>query len=553
MKRLIVNKNEIVAEVVERIMDEPGGEITLVVPKNSVLGESASNFHLLKREADGMGKKISIESVDAGILVLAKASQLEAMHPFLDPERRPSSLSDIVPRSSKIKSEEGKITAVPKTSRVKIVSAESRKENISEIRDEQFKTSGYPSAGGRRGRLEIKTEEREAELVEVELPKKRRLIKRRVLIGTVAAVVAAALAVFITGKFFSRATIDISFNKTLWTYEHSFTADAAVSKMNIDKNLLAGELFTAHKNVTQLFPASGSATVSEKAAGKITVYNAYSSTPQTLVAMTRFSTPDGKIFRLANQIVVPGAQITNGKIIPASIDANLVADKPGPDYNVGPVPRLVLPGFKGTPRYDSFYGEIKQPLQGGFTGQKAVPTSDDISKAKSKTSDILKTSLENYFLNSYPSDFKILDGASDFNITKLNVNEKTDANGNFSVFGEADLQAVGFKETDLRAFLLSIAKKDNPNSVFTGLNIDYSQVKPDFKRQLETFNVSVSGTLAPDFSADDFKTKILGKSITDIKKMVSALPGLSSAKVSLWPIWLGSLPSEPDRVKIEVN
>ena len=59
--------------------------------------------------------------------------------------------------------------------------------------------------------------------------------------------------------------------------------------------------------------------LNEKARGSLTVYNEYSSSPQTLVATTRFESPEGKIFRIEKNIVVPGAKIEEGKIIASTI------------------------------------------------------------------------------------------------------------------------------------------------------------------------------------------------------------------------------------------
>jgi len=553
MKKLVVGKNEIAAEVVEKIIDEPDSDITIVIPKNSVFGESVSNFHLLKREADGLGKKIVVESVDDGVLALARASRIGEFHPLFDSEKRVSSLSDIIPRSPKKKTERNDAAErVGKSGGVKLVVTGGREEGAPAARASRSKTSAPPvSVHAQKSAVEEEARIKTAEAGRP--PKRKRFAHGKLLVGIAGAIVAVAIVVFVVGRFFSRATISISFSRASWTYEHSFTADTSVSKVDADKSLLPAEFFTAHKDLVQLFPASGSSTVSEKAAGKITIYNGYSSQPQKLVAMTRFASPEGKIFRLSGQIIVPGAQIANGKIIPASIDAGLVADKPGSDYNIGPVSRLVIPGFKGTPKYDGFYGEIKEQLQGGFVGKKAVPTADDITKAKSKAADILKTSLQSSFLTSYPRDFKILDGTSNLNVTKLKVDENTDANGNFSVLGEADLEALGFRESDLKSLLLTLAKRDNPIDIFAVLKLDYGAAQADFKRRSETFYLSASGTVVPEFSADDFSAKIIGKPLSEVKSLVSNLPGLMSAKVSLWPIWLNSLPLEPGKIKIEVN
>jgi len=550
MKRLIVGKNEGIAELVERILSEPDEDIVLIVPRQADLGESISNFHLLKREAEAGGKRVSVESVDEQILALAKSSKIEALHPLLDAERREPSLSDIVATSEAFSQ---KAAAMTKRSKVDpVVSGKPRRGSRG---GEEYAGSGWV---GKKAPLREEAGTARKEAVEdigepTEPSSSKCSFRKKIIFWVVLVAVILVAAVLMVNRFFSRATITINFQKTPWTYENNFLADTAVAKANFDKNVLPGELFTLQKNSTQFFPASGKKQVSEKAAGKITVYNGYSSKSQVLVATTRFLAPDGKIFRLQEQLLVPGAEIKDGKIIPASIGADVIADKAGPDYNVGPVPKLTIMGFKDTPRYDGFYGELKDGTKGGFVGEKAVPTADDIKKAKDKTTDILKAVLESNFLNSYPSDYKILDEAKNLSVIKLNVNENTDQKGNFSVFGEATLKALGFRESDVKSFLTSLASRDNPNTVFRELNLQYGDVKFDLKNGKLSFKLTSRGVLAPAFSADDFRKKILGKSVGEARSLVSGLPGLTSAKVSLWPVWLGNIPQDQQKVTISVN
>ena len=105
------------------------------------------------------------------------------------------------------------------------------------------------------------------------------------------------------------------------------------------------------------------------------------------MATTRFATSDGKIFRLASTVTVPGATVVNGQITPSTISAPIIADQPGPDYNVGPVARLTVPGFqKDAARYSGFYGTIASSTSGGYIGKKAVPTAADVVAARSVSS-----------------------------------------------------------------------------------------------------------------------------------------------------------------------
>src|SRR3989344_7375804 len=94
MKKIIVNKSDEIAEIVEKIINVKDDEVILTIPRFSHLGESVSNFHLLKREAAALDKKILIESVDDHIVELAEMSGLTAINPFFAKNKR--QFSDIV-------------------------------------------------------------------------------------------------------------------------------------------------------------------------------------------------------------------------------------------------------------------------------------------------------------------------------------------------------------------------------------------------------------------------------------------------------------------------
>src|SRR3989344_6169261 len=89
-----VNKSDEATLIAEKIIDVHAKEIILSVPRFAKLAESGANFRLLKREAEALGKKIVIESVDDKALELAKASGLECVNPFFS-EVKPK-FSDIV-------------------------------------------------------------------------------------------------------------------------------------------------------------------------------------------------------------------------------------------------------------------------------------------------------------------------------------------------------------------------------------------------------------------------------------------------------------------------
>ena len=546
MQRIITDKKDTVARIVEKILESPESEIVLVIPLNSILSaRGGSDFQLLKREAEAADKRISLESVDKEVLALARKARIEATHPLFKDEETSRSLSDIisVKKVSKQEPMREKISEEKLSKKKKIYKAE---EVVPESKKEEFDNKKYEE--------EIENQEEIEEPPYEEIKTRKISLRRFKITGIIAvAVILVGGAVWAAGAIFGKAGITISFKKVPWQYQDTFLGDKIFAKIDPDKRSFPLESFQQDKNVTRLFPASGKTEVNQKAAGKITIYNAYSASPQLLVATTRFMTPDGKVFRLDNQVLVPGAKVQSGKITSSSIETNVTADKAGEEYNIGPVARLTVPGFKGSPKYDGFYGAILGQISGGSTGQKPAPTDQDIASAKDKTTESLKANLENAFLNNRPEGFKILPEASQIQITKLAVNKTVEQNGNFSVFGGASFRALGFRESDIKTILQASAGKDYPQMAFRNLKLDYSAVKPNFEKGQLSFSLSAQAVLEPQFSNDDLKSKISGLSVNEAKQIILALPDLSSAKISLWPFWLYRLPTDAKKITIVVD
>ena len=83
MKKITVDKQEGIAEVIDRMLAVEDSEILFVIPKGSMLANSASSFRLLRREANAAEKSISIESTDEAVLELAKENSIPSGHAFL--------------------------------------------------------------------------------------------------------------------------------------------------------------------------------------------------------------------------------------------------------------------------------------------------------------------------------------------------------------------------------------------------------------------------------------------------------------------------------------
>jgi len=390
------------------------------------------------------------------------------------------------------------------------------------------------------------------EQLEKRVKARKSKIKNYIFSGLV--LILLAVIIYALVEFLPKAEIKIITKKTEWSFTDSITANKNIAQIDIFQKQIPAEIFSARKNFNFSFAATGKKSVQQKAKGKIIIYNAYSSSPQILIATTRFLAPDGKIFRLEERTVVPGAKIVEGKIIPSSIEAEVVADQPGPQYNIGPVSRFSIPGFQGTEKYQGFYAESKEPMKGGFIGEKAFPTDEDIKKAKEKAEQDLKSYIESFLSLQIPQEFKIIDGSRQFNILKEEVNKETDEKGNFTLFAEGESLVIGFRENDIKNLLENIAQKElGAHFRLKDYKLEYETGQPDFSQGRISFAVNFQGVFEEPVDLENLKQQILNKNEKDLKNLISTLPNIQKATISFWPFWVKKVPDDLKRVKIEVE
>lgn len=552
MKKIPVNKTDDAAAIVEKFLREPDPNIVLVIPRGAKIKESPRSFNLLKREAEAAGRHVSVESVDEEILALAEASGLYNEHPLFHGGK---SMSDILPSGAypeeAVPSRKHKVTL-----NVRMSEGEEEKKSSAENRFFQSLNETISAVKDQGDVSEEDSNSWQDEEENTPPGRPRRIFKKTLF--SLAVLLVLIGGYWLAGTYFSRAEVKIHFNQIPWEFSGSIAASKNAAKIDLVSKTIPAEVFGDKRNLTQLFPASGKAVVQQKATGKIRIYNAYSSERQTLVATTRFQTSDGKIFRLDSQVLVPGAQIVNGRITPSSVEAYITADKTGPEYNIGPIDKLVIPGFKSTPKFQGFYGSIEGTTSGGYNGERAVPTDADISTAQARMTDILKSSLENNLVSGQAKDYKILGGASSVSVTHLTVKKETDDKGQFSVFGEAQSQAVGFREEDLKSLLdnlasIDFAKNNISNTSFRSLSLQYDQPQVNYVQGQIRFNLAAKGTRATDFSSDQLKKDLMGKIASVGQGVIMRLPGLAEANLYLYPRWFffhQQIPTNPARINI---
>lgn len=537
VKKIYVKRSDEAAAIAEQIIDAAADEIVVNVPKFSRIADSAGNFHLLKREADVLGKKIIVESVDDVVIELCKKSGIDSLNPFFS--RGTRQISDIVVQR-RGERQKARPAAVP-PERPSSDAPKGKKEGRSQQPEPEENIARYE----RKERHESR---------EGRIPRRGlALFRRRRVVGA-AAILLIGAALFFAFTAMPRAEIRLVMERSTMEYKNAVSADTALTAINAEAAKIPAQLFTKVQNVELSFPATGKKNVMKRASGKVTIYNAYSSAPQRLVANTRIAAPDGKIFRLAQSVTVPGAKVAGGRIEPSSIEAAVVANEPGEAFNIGPVPRFTIPGFQDSPKFSGFYAESKSPMTGGAVGEMSFPTDEDIRKAKATVQEKLETANKAYFLATLPKQLKMLDGAMQFRAVSQTVRPEADAEGKFSVFEEGETTLIAFQESDLLAMFLERAKRDlGASVVMKDYRLAYGNPQPEVKGGTLIIPLEYKGTFTKSVDAENMRRQILGLKERDLKARLLTLAGLDRAQVSLWPFWVRSVPKDAEKVNVIVE
>jgi hypothetical protein len=336
-----------------------------------------------------------------------------------------------------------------------------------------------------------------------------------------------------------------------------FNAQVMVSASQNQTAFISGEVRLQETTASQQFPATGVEMKTTKASGKITVYNAYSTSPQTLIATTRFVSDNGKLFRTPQKLVIPGAHYEGSKLIPGEIEITVEAGEPGEQYNIGPS-TFSLPGLAGTPRYTAFYAKSFSPMTGGASAEVKKVTTQDIATAE----EILRAqALENCRTSLLSAisldDFVVVQDAIKAEVQEATSSVKAGANAdNFTFQVKAKAQTIIFKRADISAFAkeyvlshLAAGQELAENS----LAVSFDPKEVDLANQKIFLDVAISAKTYKTVDENAIKEVVKNQSASQIISSLGMFPEIVKSQARLWPFWTNVAPSEAAGISVEIR
>src|SRR3989338_6062535 len=589
-KIINVLKDDKFEEILDLFKETSAKEVIFVLPKRSKAFTSEEHFIILANEASKSEKKISVLCSNPDVNKIAKKYKFDVLL-----AKGPSKTSFVTER------EEPMISELPY---VKPQDEPEPEEDADEDEDEEEQLPARPRGGlegivrGRSGtrlnvspkkdkpvRLDVRKRSHHRSVEEIEnvwdaLPDReeedkniwadlglrsrrpagsrkplfrfefRNLSKKSVIaMGGVSVLLLGTIIYVTTGS----AKIEIIPQKQPLETELKVSASDKFSLVDKNLNKLPGQLFSIDKVVSQTFPVTGEKDVAQKARGKMKIYNAYGTTPQVLIATTRFE-KDGLIFRTLTTVTVPGTKVANGEITPGTVDVEVVADKAGETYNISSG-KFVIPAFNeraDAGRYEKIYGETTEPMKGGMIGQAKVVTENDYNQAKETLQAQLQKDIDEG-LKLQTAGLKTIDKLS-VKIGQPESSAKIDeAADSFTMSLKGSLKTIGFNQPDLDGLVKQhVEKTRNLDVVTDKLQLSYRSINFRDAENLLEFTVAISGNAYAKIDTGKIKQEMAGKDENEIKSYLRGVAGVESARVLLSPFWVKSILNKPEKTLINI-
>ncbi len=324
---------------------------------------------------------------------------------------------------------------------------------------------------------------------------------------------------------------------------------------------LSYEVLTVEATGERQLTATGQEEVSIQTVGNI---NIYKTTPgsERLIKNTRFATADGKVFRIQESVVVPGAtEGSDGALTPGMVQAEVFADEAGEEYNIGAKTRLSVPGFQEsnlTELYNAVYAENPSAFTGGFEGPRFIIDEAELASAKASLQSELAQSLNAKVASERPADYTVFLDSTTITYNSL---PPTQQDGSMVTIKEqATMRVPLFKNEDFASFIakaIIVGYEESEKVRIDNINdIAFSYIDPATKSAdiagLESITFKIVGqpVIVWTYEEEALKEALAGKEKTALPLALSQYSQESRSSVKIRPFWKNSFPEEVEKISI---
>ncbi len=537
MKPIYIEEDEEITSVVDKIKNVEEKDIELIFPKKSPLIRSIVNLKILKRQSESLEKNITVSTSDVIGKALAQRAKLNI-------------------------SNKGKIKTPIKTEKKERASSINVPEEVLTKNIEKLKKVPTPEIN-KPDYTKIRKEAKQKKIETLKERFQKRQKSKLVLLPSFTGkiLIIFFIACFIIGMisvifFLPQATVLVSPKTEPFSHSLETTLVKDSEKANPSEKIISYEVTSSQKSSeAKTFPATGERDIGQKAKGQIIIYNKYSSSSQPLVASTRFIADSGELYRLTQDIEIPGAKIKEGQTVSGRITATIEADEAGEEYNLESETPFTIPGLSPEKQEDIKAASL-DPISGGDSRKINIITSEDLKKAKELLlEEIVQKTVED-LTEKVPEGKTIIKGAIKNEIIDSETNgeeDKETKDFKMSITAKSSVPIVSREE--LNKILFDDAKNFLPkNKKLLDENFDDGI---EYEKELENteegeikLKISLNKKIFTEINQEEIRKNISGKDTIETKEYLMTNPYIYKAEIMLWPFWVKKVPRIKNKIKI---
>jgi len=370
------------------------------------------------------------------------------------------------------------------------------------------------------------------------------------------------LIFFITGSAFGISFLTGGAIINIYPKNRSVTVNAEFSaKKERQPGELTYEILTLEATGERQVSASGQETVQTQSSGFIEITK---TTPgaERLIKNTRFQTADGKIFRIQESVVVPGAVAgQSGEASHGRIRAEVFADDVGDSFNIPANQRFTVPGFQEsnlTELFNAIYATNAEPFTGGFDGPRFIIDEAELATARQALQLELRNSLLEKLRTSIPVGFTTFESAIALTYSQLPAVQYGDSL--VTIREQAVLQIPLFTSVEFASFLATetiVGYSANEGVRIANIeDLRFSYINPTTSQSnianLSALEFKIVGNpqIVWTFDADDIRNSLAGKERTAHTLVLGKYPGIERSTIDIRPFWKRSFPDNAQKITL---
>ena len=290
------------------------------------------------------------------------------------------------------------------------------------------------------------------------------------------------------------------------------------------------------------------APVERRARGRVVVFNKSSQAPQVLIATTRLETPDGKIYRVPQAVTIPGYTRENGEIVPGSREVEVIADKPGEEYNIG-LTDFTIPGFRGSSKFQTVFARSKTEMEGGFRGTQETVRAEDLERAVISLRAEGEANKEGLLRAKISQEAFLLKDSVEYVILNQEALPIDGKNDSFRLVLRAEARGIMVGRDEF-AKLVSNPPLPPPFRIANLDKLNYKLERYSYEDDPGLVRVSGDAVLESLIDVERIRAFIAERRVAASRGVLEAFGELESVVIRFRPFWFKRTPSDPARIDI---